>query len=185
MGKVVGDRVAENLDDSEVQGDVPNDAGSHVFAQFDRYLQARGHEQYAPVRDTLRQVMMQKVGVFRHEKDLTEALEALKELKARAGQMALSNKSLLMNQELIQFWELNHLLDISLVITESALARKESRGAHYREDYPDRSPDFHYHTLAYMPEFGKVTLDKRPIDMSIYEARGEHYEKFGIIQRKY
>jgi len=185
MGKVVGEKVAENLNDSEVPGDVPEDAGSHVFAQFDRYLQARGQEQYAPIRDALRQIMMEKVGVFRHEKDLTEAVEALKGLKAKAGQMALSSKSLLMNQELIQFWELNHLLDISLVIAVSALARKESRGAHFREDYPERSPDFNYHTLAYMPEFGKITLDKRPIDMSIYEAKGEHYEKFGMIERKY
>ena len=99
--------------------------------------------------------------------------------------MALSSKSLLMNQELIQFWELDHLLDISLVITASALARKESRGGHYREDYPERSLAFHYHTLAYMTDFGDLTLDKRPIDMSIHEAQGEHFEKFGIIERKY
>jgi succinate dehydrogenase / fumarate reductase flavoprotein subunit len=90
-----------------------------------------------------------------------------------------------MNLELIQFWELDHLLDVSMVIAQSALARKESRGAHYREDYPERSTEFHYHTLAYMPEHSKVTLDKRPIDMSLYEAKGEHYERFGIIERKY
>ena len=90
-----------------------------------------------------------------------------------------------MNQELLQFWELDHLLDISMVIVHSALARKESRGAHNREDYPQRSTEFHYHTLAYMPEYGKVTLGKRPIDMSIFETKGEHYEKFGLIERKY
>jgi succinate dehydrogenase / fumarate reductase flavoprotein subunit len=185
MGKVVGDRVTEYLADAEDTGDFSEDAGNHVFAQFDRYLGAQGQEQYAPIRDALRKVMMDKVGVFRHEKGLFEAIEELKALKARAGQMALSSKSLLMNQELIQFWELDHLLDISLVITASALARKESRGGHYREDYPERSLAFHYHTLAYMSGFGDITLDKRPIDMSIYEAQGEHFEKFGIIERKY
>jgi succinate dehydrogenase / fumarate reductase flavoprotein subunit len=185
MGKVVGEKVAQELNEIESPGEVPHDAGSHVFAQFDHYVQSQGKEQYAPIRDALRQVMMEKVGVFRHEKGLTEAVETLKELKARAGKMALSSQSLLMNQELVQFWELDHLLDISLVIAQSGLARRESRGAHFREDYPERNPDFHYHTLAYMPQFGKVTLDKRPIDMSIYEARGEHYEKFGMIERKY
>jgi succinate dehydrogenase / fumarate reductase flavoprotein subunit len=185
MGKVVGERVAEYLLHAEDTGDLPQDAGNRIFSQFDCYLGAQGQEQYAPIRDALRKAMMDKVGVFRHEKGLVQAIEEIKALKARAGQMALSSKSLLMNQELIQFWELDHLLDISLVVAESALARKESRGGHYREDYPERSQEFHYHTLAYMPGFGKLSLDKRPIDMSIFQAGGEHFEKFGIIERKY
>ena len=185
MGKVVGERVSEYLAEADDPGDLPTDAGDCVFAQFDRYIGAHGKERYASIRDTLRIVMMDKVGVFRHEDGLSEAIEELKALKSRAGQMTLASKSLLMNQELVQFWELDHLLDISLVIAESALARKESRGGHYREDFPERRQEFHYHTLAFMPTFGDLTLDKRPIDMSIYEAQGEHFEKFGIIERKY
>lgn len=185
MGKVVGDRVVEYLGDAEHTTDLPGDAGHHIFSQFNGYLHAQGKDHYGPIRDSLRRVMMDRVGVFRHETGLTQAIEQLLELKARSSQLALSSKTLVMNQELIQFWELDHLLDVSLVIAKCALARKESRGAHYREDYPDRSPDFHYHTLAYMPEYGKVTLDKRPIDMSIFVAGGKHQEKFGIIERKY
>jgi succinate dehydrogenase/fumarate reductase flavoprotein subunit len=99
--------------------------------------------------------------------------------------MELSSKSLIMNQELLQFLELDHLLDVSMVIAHGALNRRESRGGHNREDYPERSPDFQYHTMAQMTEYGNVTLGKRPIDMSIFDARGEHYEKFGIIERQY
>jgi succinate dehydrogenase / fumarate reductase flavoprotein subunit len=185
MGKVVGERVSDYIEDAEEPGDIPQDAGTHVFSQFAGYLEAEGQERYAEIRDALRVLMMDKVGVFRNEKGLTEAIDELKELKDRAGRLALSSKSRIMNVELIQFWEMDHLLDISMVIAQSALARKESRGGHYREDYPERSPEFHYHTLACMTEYGKVTLDKRPIDMSIYEAKGEHYERFGIIERKY
>ncbi|NVM56649.1 MAG: FAD-binding protein [Desulfobacterales bacterium] len=185
MGKVVGESVATYIEHAEDPGDVPQDAGSHVFAQFSGYLEAQRQERYAQIRDALRVLMMEKVGIFRNEKGLTEAIEELKGLKERARDMKLSGKSLLMNHELIQFWELDHLLDISMVIAQSALARKESRGAHYREDYPERNPEFHYHTLAYMTDYGKATLGMRPIDMSIYEARGEYYEKFGIIERKY
>jgi succinate dehydrogenase / fumarate reductase flavoprotein subunit len=185
MGQVVGERVATYVHDAEDAGPVPQDAGQHVFRRFSRYLESGGHERYAEIRKALKGLMTEKVGVFRTGEGLQEAVEELAELKERAGRMALSGRSLVMNQELLQFWELDHLLEVSMVIASGALVRKESRGAHCREDYPKRSPEFHYHTLAYMTEFGKVTLGKRAIDMSIFEARGEHHEKFGIIERKY
>ena len=185
MGKVVGKRVTAYIDEADDPGDLPEDTGNLIFGQFSGYLEAQGEERYAEVRDALRVLMMDKVGVFRDEKGLTEAIEGLKELKERTTKIKLSSRSLIMNQDLIQLWELDHLLDVSMVIAQSALARKESRGGHCREDYPERSPDFHYHTLACMKEYGDVRLDERPIDMSLFEAKGEHYEKFGIIERKY
>ncbi len=90
-----------------------------------------------------------------------------------------------MNQELVQRWELDNLLAVSLVIAESALRRKESRGAHYRDDYPDRKDEFNAHTMAAMQEFGKIEFGQRAIDMSIFEAGGEHSENFNMIERKY
>ncbi|UCG80273.1 MAG: FAD-binding protein [Desulfobacterales bacterium] len=185
MGKVVGERVSDYLHDAEDPGDLPQDAGHHVFGQFSDYLESQGTERYARIRDALRELMTENVGVFRNEQSLSVAIEKLKELNEKAKRLELSSKSLVMNQALLQLWELHHLLDVSMVISQCALARKESRGAHYREDYPERNPEFQYHTLAYMTEFGEVTLDKRQIDMSIFEARGEHHEKFGIIERTY
>ena len=93
--------------------------------------------------------------------------------------------SLQTNQDLWQIWELNNLITVSMVIAQGALARKESRGAHFREDYPERRNEFNYHTLVWMPEFDKVTLGKRPIDISIFESKGERYELFDYIERKY
>jgi succinate dehydrogenase / fumarate reductase flavoprotein subunit len=185
MGKVVGKRVADYIQEAEEPGDLPEDGGQHIFAQFAAYLEARGQERYSRIRDAMRVLMMDKVGVFRNEEGLTTAIEGIKALKDRAKNIELAGRSLVMNQDLIQRWELDHLLDVSMVIAQSALARKESRGGHCREDYPERDPDFHYHTLAYMTTFGEVTMDRRPIDMSIFEAKGEHYEKFGMIERKY
>jgi succinate dehydrogenase / fumarate reductase flavoprotein subunit len=93
--------------------------------------------------------------------------------------------SLIYNQELVQRWELDNLLAVSLVITQSALARRESRGAHAREDYPERDDAFNYHTLARISEPGAVELSKRSINMDIYESGGEYAEMFGFIARKY
>ena len=185
MGKVVGERVSAYLQDAEDPGDLPQDAGHHVFGQFSDYLESHGTARYAEIRDALREVMTKNVGVFRNGPSLRSAIEKLKDLKERAQRVELSSKSLIMNQALLQLWELHHLLDVSMVIARGALSREESRGGHYREDYPERSPDFQYHTLAYMTAFGEVSLGARPIDMSIFEARGEHYEKFGIIDRRY
>jgi succinate dehydrogenase/fumarate reductase flavoprotein subunit len=129
--------------------------------------------------------MQEKVGIFRAEKPLSEAIEGIKELKERAMHIPIEVTFLKTNQNLWQIWELNNLITVSMIIAQGALVRKESRGGHFREDFPNRSNKFNYHTLAYMPEFGKVTFEARPIDMSIFQAKGEHYELFDYIERKY
>jgi len=90
-----------------------------------------------------------------------------------------------MNQELVERWELDNLLAVSMVIAHAALERRESRGAHFRMDFPDRLDEFNYHTLVYMVEFGEAELDKRAVDMSVFKAKGEKYQKFDVIERKY
>lgn len=185
MGRVIGDKVVEHLKDAPEPEGPPSDAGHIVFDQFSTYLASQGIESFAKIRDTLRNLMMEKVGIFRTEKHLLEAIEKLKELKEKAQRIPIGTTSLKANQNLWQIWELNNLITVSMVIAHGALARKESRGAHFREDYPERSAEFDYHTFVYMPEFDKITFGERPIDMSIFEAKGEHFELFDYIERKY
>jgi len=165
--------------------EMPVGVGERTFAQFSGFLATTGKASLGEIRQTMQAVMTEKVGVFREEKRLQEAIAKLEELQGRTGEIAISGKSLTMNQELIQRWELKNLLAVSMVIAQGALHRKDSRGGHFREDYPERHEEFNEHTLAYMTEFGKVTFGKRPVDMSLFEARGAHYEKFGMIERKY
>ncbi|MFZ7126460.1 MAG: FAD-binding protein [Desulfobacterales bacterium] len=183
MGRHIGDRVLERLDrESSARPTVSADRFREKFAG---YFAAEGQDNIGRIREALRTVMTDKVSVFRTESGMAEAIETLRELKERAEKTRLGGKTLVMNQELVQRWELDNLLAVSMAICEAALHRKESRGAHFRDDFPERSDAFNHHTLVTMPEFGKVELGRREVDMSIFHARGENHEKFGIIERKY
>jgi succinate dehydrogenase / fumarate reductase flavoprotein subunit len=183
MGRFVGERVIEYLE--EPVDALPSGAGARSFSQFSRFMEAKGKDNVGRIRDAVQAVMTEKVSVFRVEKGLLEAIEALQELKDRADRASLSSSSYAMNQDLMQRWELDNLLRISMVIAQSALRRKESRGGHFREDFPERKNEFNYHTLASMSEYGKVHFEKRPVDMSLFEAKGAYYEKFDMIERRY
>ena len=185
MGQIVGQNVSEYLRDTEDVSQMPNDAGKIIFPQFSRYLNEKGNGNYGTIRNKLRSVMMENVGIFRTQNTLTQTLETLSELKEEASKISTPGPSLAMNQRLVEIWELNHLIDISAIIAQGALHREESRGAHFREDYPERRDEFNYHTLATMPEFDKITLGKRPIDMSIFDARAKDYTYFDFMERKY
>jgi len=183
MGKFVGDRILAYLDQAPEK--FPEAESLHCVSQFAVYFEAKGKDSIGHIRDALRMLMTANVGIFRTEKGLTRAIDLLNELKARADKTALSNKSLRMNQELVQHWELDNLLTTSMAVARAALNRKESRGAHYREDYPERRDAFNHHTLVSMMQFAKVEFSKCDVDMSIFKEGGEHYQNFGVIERKY
>ena len=90
-----------------------------------------------------------------------------------------------MNQELIQRWELDNLLTVAMVMAQGALQRRESRGGHFRTDFPERKDDFNHHTLVHMEEYGRVEFSRREVDRSIFNAHESNYEHFDIIERKY
>jgi succinate dehydrogenase / fumarate reductase flavoprotein subunit len=183
MGKFAGERVLEYL--KNFSGKLPDAKPIVSGARFYSYFEAQGRDNLGKIREALKSVMTEKVGVFRTEKEIIRAIETIKELKDRADKTALFEKSIVMNPELIQRWELDSLLTVSMVIAQAALDRRESRGAHYREDFPDRLPEFNDHTLICMPEFDTIDTGKRPVDLSIFKAREKHYENFGMIDRKY
>lgn len=183
MGRYVGERALSYL--KEGQAPSPKGAGEATVALFAGYLEAEGRENVGLIRQEMREVMTRQVGVFRVEKGIREAIESLVTFKQRAANVAISVKDMRMNQELLERWELDNLLDNAMTIAQGALMRKESRGAHFREDYPERSDGFQHHTLVSMTEFGRVGFGKRPIDMSVYESGGENHERFGIMPRNY
>lgn len=183
MGKFAGDRIVDHLEAGPVEA--PENGGEKTFALFSIYLEAKGKGNLGEIRAELRNLMTEKVGVFRTETGVREAIETLRDLKQRACSTALSCRGLIMNQDLMQRWELDNLLANAMVIASGALNRRESRGGHFRDDFPERSDDFQHHTLAMMNEYGDVRIDKRPVDMSLFRAGDKDHERFGVIERKY
>ncbi|RLI09543.1 succinate dehydrogenase/fumarate reductase flavoprotein subunit [Candidatus Bathyarchaeota archaeon] len=117
---------------------------------FDIILGSEGDERVPVLREELRSTMQDKVFIFRHGDQLEEALKKVRELRERFKDIRVEDKSRTFNTALVHALELDFMLDVAEVIIVSALARTESRGAHYRLDYPERDDErWLKHTLAY------------------------------------
>ena len=127
------------------------------------------------IRGKLRRQMTEKVSVFRQKKPLQELRETLVELQESYKHLALQDRGMLYNTELVEALELGAMLDISETIDAGALARQESRGAHYREDFPKRD-DTHWmqHTLAYRTDHG-LELRYKPVVITRFQPMERKY----------
>ena len=134
-----------------------------------------GGESVATIRAALQDVMMDNVGVYRDAKLLTEALAKVVELKGRYQQITITDCGSVFNTELLEAQELGYLLDIAHVTVASALARTESRGAHSREDFPDRDDKkWLKHTLAYQGKDGP-TLRYKQVSITRFQPKPRIY----------
>jgi succinate dehydrogenase / fumarate reductase flavoprotein subunit len=145
-------------------------------SQIETIRAGDGHEVVADIRKELRALMMDNVGVFRTEAMLSEAASKLQELKARFSRIAIMDKGRRWNTELLEAWELGCLLDLAEVTTVAALTRTESRGAHFREDYPERDDtNWLKHSLAYQEAEGRIRMDTKPVTLGLYEPAKRVY----------
>jgi succinate dehydrogenase / fumarate reductase flavoprotein subunit len=174
FGKQAGLRAAEHAKGVGFQP-LPNDATDYTRQQLDRMLNNSGEERAADISHEMKQVMSADVGVFREEKGMAEAVEKIRELRERYKKVGVDDKGKLFNTNLLNTWELGALLDVAEVTAVSALARKESRGAHAREDFPKRNDaEWMKHTLAWLQEDG-VELRYKPVAQTRYEPKERVY----------
>jgi succinate dehydrogenase / fumarate reductase flavoprotein subunit len=154
---------------------LPAEPGCEACDEVDHLLSSTGGERVADIRKELQQVMMDNVGVFRIEAQMQAAVEKVHELQERYRRVSIQDKGKQFNTELLEAIELGYLLDLAEVTTESALARKESRGAHSREDYPERDDEnWLKHTLAYRGQ-GGVELRYKPVSITRFEPKPRTY----------
>jgi succinate dehydrogenase / fumarate reductase flavoprotein subunit len=135
----------------------------------------RTGEKSAGIRQSLQEVMMAGCSVFRHEQGLKMALESVMELEQRARNISIDNLGNRFNTDLIDALELQNMLPLAEAVVASALNRTESRGAHSREDYPDRD-DAHWlkHTLVQRTDSG-LSITYKPVTITLFPPKPRAY----------
>ena len=127
------------------------------------------------IRTELQILMMEKVGIYRNEKDMRSAVEKLKELRGEYTLVRISSRNTPFNTHLLDIFELGNLLDLAYITAYSALNRQESRGAHSREDYPERLDDeWLKHTMAWLEE-DSIKIGYKRVDLSRWKPKPRTY----------
>ena len=154
---------------------LPVRADERARALVSHVLNSTGKERAADIRDVLQDEMMDKASVFRDARGLTALRDKLRELRERYRQVKSEDGGMRYNTELLEVIELGCLLDLAEVLVEGALARQESRGGHYREDFPKRD-DVHWlkHTLAYHGPKG-IELRFKPVVITKFQPTERKY----------
>jgi succinate dehydrogenase / fumarate reductase flavoprotein subunit len=155
---------------------MPEDVLKADQAFIDSLMQGNGSENITEIRHRMGEVMAQKVGVYRNGKDLAQAIEAIRELQERLSRARVRDHSRSFNTELVASLELRNMLALAEVIAVCAQERRETRGAHFREDFPERD-DQHWlkHTMASLGSDGRPRLSLSPVTITRFKPGTRTY----------
>jgi succinate dehydrogenase / fumarate reductase flavoprotein subunit len=174
FGKHAGLRAAEYATGTDYVP-LPADPTGFSREQFDGLRHGSGKENVFDIGGEMKSVMFDDVGVFRTEKGMEAALAKVNELQERFKQVKVQDTGKIFNTELLNAWEMGNLLDMAEVIATSALNRKESRGGHAREDYPERDDKkWLKHTLIWKKN-GKLKIGYKPVVITKFEPKKRVY----------
>jgi succinate dehydrogenase / fumarate reductase, flavoprotein subunit len=166
FGREAARHCAEHVQPGTRHKPLAKDAGELAVSRLDRLRNASGGLRTADIRLNMQRVMQTHAAVFRTGDSLNEGVHKLTEVFNSFADVNVSDRSLIWNSDLIETLELENLLVQAVATIHSAVNRTESRGAHAREDFPDRD-DEHWmkHTLSWVDERGQVRLDYRPVHL--------------------
>jgi succinate dehydrogenase / fumarate reductase flavoprotein subunit len=175
---VFGRRAGQHLAGFVAQADLPElpaGAADHTAARLARLKDGESGPPPEQLRERMQDVMTSKVGIYRNGTDMGAAVEVLKGLREAFQDVRCPDSSTAFNTGLLEVLELGHLLDNAYITAVCALNRQESRGAHAREDFPERDDaNWLKHTLARL-EGDAVSIDTKPVDISRWEPKPRKY----------
>jgi len=165
FGRAAGLRCAETLEPNQAHSKLSHDAGELALSRLDRFRFAKGDTGTARLRLEMQKVMQRNCTVFRTAEILEEGQKLIHDIWHSGDNIKVSDRSLIWNSDLIETMEFDNLITQAVVTMEGALKRKESRGGHAREDFPDRDDkEWMKHTLAYIDDAKKsVSIGYRPV----------------------
>ncbi len=175
---VFGRRAGQHIADYTKQADLVQpgkDAAEESRAWIDRLTDGKTGPHGGAITDEMQTTMMEKVGIYRHETDMRAAVDEIQALRERYRDVRVQDTSKSFNTDLLEIIELGNMLDLSLITATSAIARQESRGAHSREDFPERDDAaWLKHTLGFL-EQDTVRLDYKEVDTSLWKPKPRTY----------
>jgi len=146
---------------------LPKDAGDLAVSRLDKFRNANGSRRTAEIRLDMQRVMQNHAAVFRTGESLAEGVQKLGAVHQSFADVQVADRSLVWNTDLVETLELDNLLGQAVATMHSAENRKESRGAHAREDYKERDDrEWLKHTLAWVDGQGSVSIDYRPVHLN-------------------
>jgi succinate dehydrogenase / fumarate reductase flavoprotein subunit len=164
FGRAAALRCAELLEPGGGHRALPQDKVDAALERFDKLRHANGNTNTAAIRDRMQRTMQTHAAVFRTGDSLAEGIDKMDEVIRSFADVNVSDRSMIWNSDLVETLELDNLLGCAVVSINAAHNRPESRGAHAREDYPDRN-DEHWmkHTLTWLNPEHRVSIDYRPV----------------------
>lgn len=183
FGRAAAHHCGEILTPGDKQPELPQNSAELALSRLDRLRHASGGTPTAELRAKMQKVMQNNCAVFRTGEILEEGLKLIKETYAGSSDVSVTDRSLIWNSDLIETLEYDNLISQAVVTVDAALNRKESRGGHAREDFPDRDDkNWMKHTLTWLDDKGNITSDYRPVhtytltnDVSYIEPKARVY----------